>query len=154
MGYEAVPGLVETVEAHGETTLVVDAARIVEACASLRDERGFNFLSDVSPTDYLGWGGVGVAGYFGTRSRRDINHPGSQGLARVPDPKPKRFAVNYHLLRLADSPERVRVQAWLDDGEEIDSRDRRLAGGRLVRARGVGHVRNRRSGVIPTSSAS
>ena len=121
MGYEAVPGLVETVEAHGETTLVVDAARIVEACASLRDERGFNFLSDVSPTDYLGWGGVGVAGYFGTRSRRDINHPGSQGLARVPDPKPKRFAVNYHLLRLADSPERVRVQAWLDDGEEIDS---------------------------------
>ena len=25
----------------------------------LRDEQGFNFLSDVSPTDYLGWGGAG-----------------------------------------------------------------------------------------------
>jgi NADH-quinone oxidoreductase subunit C len=121
MAYEAVPGLVETVEAHEETTLVVDAARIVEACASLRDEHGFNFLSDISPTDYLGWGEAGVAGYFGNRSGRDIGRPGSQGLARVPDPKPKRFAVNYHLLRISDSPERVRVQAWLDDGEEIDS---------------------------------
>ena len=39
----------------------------------------------------------------------------------MPDPKPKRFAVNYHLLRLADDPVRVRVQAWLDDGEEIDT---------------------------------
>jgi NADH-quinone oxidoreductase subunit C len=121
MAYRAVPGLVETVEAHQETTLVVDAARVVEACASLRDEHGFNFLSDISPTDYLGWGEAGVAGYFGSRSGRDISRPGSQGLARVPEPKPKRFAVNYHLLCLSDSAERVRVQAWLDDGEEIDS---------------------------------
>ena len=49
------------------------------------------------------------------------NAPGSQGLARVPDPKPKRFSVSYHLLRLSQDPVRVRVQAWLDDGEEIDT---------------------------------
>ena len=31
------------------TTLVVDPARLVEACTHLRDEEGFNFLSDISP---------------------------------------------------------------------------------------------------------
>jgi NADH-quinone oxidoreductase subunit C len=121
MAYEGTPGVVETAEAHGELTLVVDAARIVEACLYLRDAEGFNFLSDLTPADYLGWGDQGVAGYVGTRDGRDMHVPGSQGLARVPDPKPKRFAVNYHLLRLADDPVRLRVRCWLDDGEEIDS---------------------------------
>jgi NADH-quinone oxidoreductase subunit C len=121
MAYEAVPGLVETVEAHGETTLVVDAARVVEACTHLRDEAGFNFLSDLSPADYLGWGERGVAGYIGTPGGRDLHAPGSQGHARVPDPRPKRFAVSYHLLSVGDAPKRLRVKAWLDDGEEIDS---------------------------------
>ena len=117
----AVPGLVETVEAHGETTLVVDPARLVEACTHLRDEDGFNVLVDVSAVDYLGWGTKEVAGYLGTSAGRDINAVGAQGYQRVPDPKPKRFAVAYHLLRVADEPARVRVKAWLDDGEEIDS---------------------------------
>jgi NADH-quinone oxidoreductase subunit C len=121
MAYEAVPGLVETVEAHGETTLVVDAARVVEACTHLRDEAGFNFLSDLSPTDYLGWGERGVAGYIGTPGGRDLHAPGSPGHARGPDPRPKRFAVSYHLLSVGDAPKRLRVKAWLDDGEEIDS---------------------------------
>mgnify|MGYP000480487449 CR=1 FL=1 len=121
MAYEGVPGLVETVEQHGETTLVVDAARLLEACAHLRDEQGFNFLSDVSPADYLGWGAKGVAGYLGTASGRDLHAPGSQGLARVPEGKPARFSVSYHLLRLGAEPVRVRVQAWLADGEPIDS---------------------------------
>jgi NADH-quinone oxidoreductase subunit C len=119
--YAGVPGLVETKEDRRETTLVVDPARLVEACTNLRDEHGFNFLSDISPTDYLGWGEQGVAGYVGTASGRDLNEPGSQGLARVPDPKPKRFSVAYHLLRLSDEPARVRVQVWLDDGESVES---------------------------------
>ena len=119
--YDSVPGLVESVEGHGETTLVVDAARVVEAGLHLRDEQGFNFLSDVTPTDYLGWGQRGVSGYIGTTGGRDLHAPGTQGLPRVPDPKPARFAVNYHLLRLSDARVRVRVQAWLDDGEAIDS---------------------------------
>ena len=121
MTYLGVPGVVETREALGETTLVVDPARLVEACAYLRDELGFNFLSDIATADYLGWGEKGVAGYIGTADGRDLNQPGSQGLERVPDPKPKRFSVSYHLLRVSDDPIRVRVQVWLDDGEPLDT---------------------------------
>ena len=116
-----VPGVVETIESYGETTLVIDAARIVEACAHLRDEEGYNVLVDLSGVDYLGWGENGVAGYIGTTQGRDLHAPGSQGLERVPDPKPKRFAIVYHLLRVSDSPARLRLRTWLDDGEEIDS---------------------------------
>jgi NADH:ubiquinone oxidoreductase subunit C len=119
--YEAVPGLIETRTAHGETMLVVDPARIVEACTHLRDEEGFNMLADLAAADYLGWGELGVAGYIGTPSGHDLNVPGSQGYAHVPDPKPKRFSVAYHLLRLAADSRRVRVLVWLDDGEEVDS---------------------------------
>jgi len=121
VGYEGVPGLVETREAYGETTLVVDPARLVEACTHLRDDEGFAFLSDVSAADYLGWGDAPVAGYIGTRDGRDLNAPGSQGLARLPQPKPKRFSVSYHLLALSDPPRRARVQVWLEDGVEVDS---------------------------------
>jgi NADH-quinone oxidoreductase subunit C len=121
VAYEGVPGLVETRTAYGETTLVVDPARIVEACTYLRDEQGFNVLADLAGADYLGWGERGVAGYIGTTDGRDLNTPGAQGYARVPEPKPKRFSVSYHLLRLAVDSRRVRVQVWLDDGEEVDS---------------------------------
>lgn len=121
MPYEAVPGLVDTRDAHGETTLVVDPARLVEACTHLRDEEGFNFLSDVTPADYLGWGEKGVAGYIGTAWGRDLNAPGSQGYAKRPEPKPKRFSVSYHLLSVAEAPRRLRVQVWVDDGEAVPS---------------------------------
>src|SRR5262249_40404593 len=46
--YAGVPGVIETKEAFGETTLVVDPPRLVEACTYLRAERGFNFLSEVA----------------------------------------------------------------------------------------------------------
>ena len=124
MRFEGVPGLVETKEACGETTLVVDPARLVEACTYLRDELGFNFLSDITPTDYRGWGSGTAAGYYGTASGRDINAPGSAALARLPAAKPKRFAMNYHLLTLVSGGShapRVRVQVWLDDGEPVPS---------------------------------
>jgi NADH-quinone oxidoreductase subunit C len=117
----AVPGLVETVEAHGETTLVVDPARIVEAGTYLRDEQGFNVLVDVSGVDYLGWGSKDVAGYIGTAAGRDLNAEGSQGYQRVPGGKPKRLAVVYHLLRVSEEPARLRLELWLDDGEAVDS---------------------------------
>ena len=121
MTYAGVPGVVETLEAHGETTLVVDPARLVEACTFLRDERGFNFLSDIAAADYLGWGEQEVAGQIGTAAGRDLNAPGSQGSARVPAPKPKRFSISYHLLRVGEEAARVRVQVWLDDGEPVAS---------------------------------
>jgi NADH:ubiquinone oxidoreductase subunit C len=117
--WEGVPGLVEVREAYGETTLVVETGRLVEACTHLRDEHGFNFLSDVSAADYLGWGTAGVAGYLGTREGRDLNEPMTQGLDRLPAGKPARFSVSYHLLALREGAPRLRVQVWVDDGEEV-----------------------------------
>ena len=121
MSLDAVPGLVETKDAHGETTLVVDPARLIEACTYLRDEEGYDFLSDVSAADYLGWGAHGVSGYIGTSAGRDLNTPMTQGYEKLPEAKPKRFAMNYHLLAVTDGPRRVRVQVWLDDGEPVPS---------------------------------
>jgi NADH-quinone oxidoreductase subunit C len=119
--WDAVPGLVEVVEGHGETTLAVEAERLVEAAEHLRDAEGFVFLSDVSAVDYLGWGETGVAGYIGTEAGRDLNVPMTQGLARLPQPKPKRFAVSYHLLRLEEGAPRLRLKVWLDDGDSVPS---------------------------------
>ncbi len=116
-----MPGLIETREAFGETTLVVDTPRLVEACLHLRDSEGFDFLSDISAADYLGWGEPGVSGYLGTTDGRDLNRPAAQGHIRQPDPKPKRFAVNYHLLAIRLGAPRVRVQVWVDDGEPVPS---------------------------------
>jgi NADH-quinone oxidoreductase subunit C len=124
--FSAVPGVVEAREDRGETTLVVDPARLLEACTHLRDAEGFEMLVDITPTDYLGWGGAGVAGYIGTPEGRNLNRPMSQGLQRLPEPKPKRFAVNYHLLSLRPQSigapaRRVRVQVWLDDEQPVES---------------------------------
>jgi NADH-quinone oxidoreductase subunit C len=119
--FHDVPGLVEERSDRGETTIVVDPARLAEAAEYLRDELGFNFLSDLTPTDYLGWGGKGIAGYIGTSTGRDLNAPGSQGLQKTPQPKPKRYAVNYHLLALREGAARVRLQIWIDDGEPVAS---------------------------------
>ncbi|MBV8597987.1 MAG: NADH-quinone oxidoreductase subunit C, partial [Actinobacteria bacterium] len=121
MSIEGTPGLVETKEAHGETTLVVDPARLVEACRYLRDEEGFNVLADIAGADYLGWGSHDVSGYVGTAQGRDINRPMTQGYQSLPAPKPKRFSMSYHLLQVGPSPRRVRVQAWVDEGEPVPS---------------------------------
>jgi NADH:ubiquinone oxidoreductase subunit C len=122
VSWEDVPGHVETREAHGETTIVVERDALVDACVHLRDEHGFGFLADVTPTDYLGWGEAGVSGYIGTPGGRNLNAPMTQGYQRLPRPKPKRFAMNYHLLALRrSSPKRVRVQVWLDDAESVPS---------------------------------
>jgi NADH:ubiquinone oxidoreductase subunit C len=99
---------------------VVDRARLVEACTHLRDSEGFSMLADLTPTDYLGWGEPGIAGYIGTSGGRDLNAPGSQGLERQPEPKPKRFAMNYHLVAVPGG-RRVRVQVWLDEDEPVES---------------------------------
>ena len=119
--YDGVPGLVSVKEEHRETTLVVDPTRLIEAATHLRDEEGFNFLSDVTAADYLGWGRAGVSGYIGTATGRDLNAPSTQGYQALPQPKPKRFAMNYHLLSISDRARRIRVQVWLDEGEPVPS---------------------------------
>jgi NADH:ubiquinone oxidoreductase subunit C len=118
---DAIPGYVSTREAFGETTVTVDAARVRDACAHAREELGFNFLADIVATDYLGWGGRGVSGYIATASGRDLNFPSTQGLQTLPELKPKRFSVSYHLLALRQPPVRLRLQCWVDDGETLAS---------------------------------
>ena len=119
--WRRIPGVKRVEEAHGETTLVVEPARLIEACSHLRDEEGFNFLSDIAAADYLGWGGSGVSGYIGTAAGRDLNRPMTQGLQVLPAAKPKRFSVSYHLLSVAETPRRVRVQTWVADGQPVPS---------------------------------
>jgi NADH-quinone oxidoreductase subunit C len=114
-----VPGFVEQIDRHGETTIVVDADQLVEAATHLRDEEGFNFLSDITAVDYLGWASKPVSGYIGTPAGRDINSPMTQGFQVIPASKPKRFAMNYHLLAVGSEPRRVRLQTWVDDGEAV-----------------------------------
>jgi NADH-quinone oxidoreductase subunit C len=122
--WEAVPGFVEELEAKDETTVVVERDRLLEAARWLREERGFNFLADITPTDYLGWDRERIAGYWGDARGRDINAPGSWGLQHQPEPKPTRFSVSYHVLRLesgARAAPRLRLQVWCDDGEPVAS---------------------------------
>jgi NADH-quinone oxidoreductase subunit C len=124
MTWEHVPGFLRESEERGETTVVVETDVLLDAALHLRNDHGFNFLADLTPTDYLGWNERPVAGYWGSSFGRDINRPGSWGLAKMPEPKPKRFSVSYHLLRLApgarEAP-RLRLQVWCDDGEPVPS---------------------------------
>ncbi|MDX6476581.1 MAG: NADH-quinone oxidoreductase subunit [Gaiellaceae bacterium] len=119
--WQAVPGLIEVVERHGETTIVVESVSLSEAAAYLRNEHGFDFLSDITAVDYLGWGKAGVSGYIGTPGGRDINAPMTQGYQVLPLAKPQRFAVNYHLLSISERPRRVRLQTWLADGQAVQT---------------------------------
>jgi NADH-quinone oxidoreductase subunit C len=119
MSWESVPGFVEEKEAHGETTVIVERERLLEAARFLRDEGGFDFLADVAATDYLGWNRDRVAGYWGDARGRDINAPGSWGLQAQPAPKRKRFSVSYHLLALQKGAPRLRLQVWCEDGEPV-----------------------------------
>jgi NADH:ubiquinone oxidoreductase subunit C len=119
--YSRVPGYVEAKEAFGETTIVVERERVREACEYVRDELGFDFLSDLVAADYLHWAGKGVSGYIGTAAGRDLNLPMTQGLQALPEVKPARFSVSYHLLGLRHGAPRLRLQCWAEDGEPVPS---------------------------------
>ena len=125
----ASPGSSRRREAYGETTLVVDRARIVEACTHLRDELGFNFLSDVTATDYLGWGDKGVSGYIGTarrpRHQRAVD-AGPATAARAEAEALRRSTTTCSPSRTARRA--CACRCWLDDGEP--RRQRRRACGR------------------------
>jgi NADH:ubiquinone oxidoreductase subunit C len=124
VSWERIPGFVREADEYGETTVIVETDRLEEAARHCRDELGFNFLADVAATDYLGWNERAVAGYWGSEDGRDINRPGSWGLAKKPEPKPARFSISYHLLSLVsgatDAP-RLRLQIWCEDGEPVPS---------------------------------
>lgn len=46
--------ILEVVEFRGETTITVKKERIVEICNFLKQELGYNFLTDLCGVDYLG----------------------------------------------------------------------------------------------------
>ena len=70
--------IVRRVEHRGELTLDVPVDRYLEVCAFLRDEEGYDLLSDVTAVDYLGFTGE-VAGYWGGGAGRDINRDSHSG---------------------------------------------------------------------------
>ena len=119
--YESTPGFVEEKVQHGEVTVVVAPEQLIDAATHLRDEEHFNFLSDITAVDYLTWGDADVLGYIGTRDGRDINAPMTLGYQVVPLAKPKRFAINYHLLSVSERPRRLRLQTWVDEGEPVQT---------------------------------
>jgi NADH-quinone oxidoreductase subunit C len=121
VSFDDLPGFVEESEAFGETTVTIERERIRDACLYARDELGFQMLSDIVATDYLGWGTKGVSGYIGTASGRDLNFPMTQGMQVTPAVKPKRFSVSYHLLAMRSPAVRVRFKVWLDEGEPVPS---------------------------------
>jgi NADH:ubiquinone oxidoreductase subunit C len=120
VSWDDLPGFVSVKESFGETTVTVEREQIRAACAQARED-GFTFLADIVTTDYLGWGAKGVSGYIGTGSGRDLNAPSTQGYQSLPEPKPKRFSLSYHLLAMERPPRRVRLQCWLDEGEPVQS---------------------------------
>ena len=119
--WQRVPGYVSHREGVDMPTVTVATGQIREACEHARDELGFDMCVDVVATDYLGWGDKGVSGYIGTASGRNLMHPMTQGLQALPEEKPKRFSLSYHLLAMEQPPRRVRLQCWLDEGESVQS---------------------------------
>jgi NADH:ubiquinone oxidoreductase subunit C len=112
-------------EDRGEVTVDVPSERIADACAAAL-AAGYDFLVDLAATDYLGFAGEGVAGYWASPAgagARDINLPASTGLgAVVAPPGAKRFAVSYQLLARGVRPaRRLRLRTWADDGEAVPS---------------------------------
>ncbi len=115
----------EVREDRGEVTVDVPRERVADALAAARDA-GYDFLVDLAATDYLGFAGEGVAGYWASPAgagARDINLPASTGLgAVVAAPGSKRFAISYQLLARAVRPaRRLRLRTWADDGEAVPS---------------------------------
>jgi NADH-quinone oxidoreductase subunit C len=76
-----------------EVTVTVAPTALVRAATWLRDEAGFALLSDISPCDRLG-----------------SEHP-----------HPKRFNVDYIVTKLVAGAPRIRIRAWVDEGETLES---------------------------------
>jgi NADH:ubiquinone oxidoreductase subunit C len=118
-------GAATVAETHGEVTVDLPSERIAEACTAAI-EAGYDFLCDIAATDYLGFGGEGVAGYWASPAgtgARDINHPASSGLGLVvAPPGPKRFALSYQLLDRSSRPaRRLRLRIWTGEDEPVPS---------------------------------
>ena len=118
------PDVVEGLQVHrDELTVTVPPEYLRDVAQYLRDHEDYDFLSDVTAIDYLGYEGE-LAGYWGGAGR-DMNRAGSWGKDALPTPPPKRFGVCMHVAKvLTVEPgqhRRLRVQTFLDDGQAVPS---------------------------------
>ena len=107
----------------GELCYEVDAARLVDACVTLRDDPGLKFevLVDVAGVDYLAfgqseWKTLSATGSgFSRGVDRGAGGPSQAGAGR-------RFAVVYHLLSVSNNA-RLRLRTFCadDDDPVVDS---------------------------------
>jgi NADH-quinone oxidoreductase subunit C len=116
--------VVEGLRVHrDELTVVVAREYLREVLTYLRDHEGYDFLSDVTAVDYLGYEGE-LAGYWGGAGR-DLNRAGSWGKDHVPEAPAKRFGISVHVAKVMTvengGHRRLRVQVFADDGERVPS---------------------------------
>ena len=120
VSYEGVPGLVETREAlRRDDARRRPGARGRGVHCTCATSRASTCCVDITADRLPRLGGGRRRRLLRHGRGRDLNEPAAQGYARTPEPKPKRFTLSYHLLRVADDSARVRVQVWLDDGETV-----------------------------------
>lgn len=115
---ERLEGFLETCTvAHGECTIEVPPARLLEVCTALHEEAelGFDELIDLCGVDYAKYGEAEwVAGEATDRGfSRGVRGPGER-LHETSRPETPRFAAVYHLLSLPHN-RRLRVRAYAAD---------------------------------------
>jgi len=99
---------------HGEITIEVPSARILEVCLALRDEAAFAFeqLIDLCGVDYVAYGET----EWQTQAATEQGF--SRGRIKAQDDRKAwqqgRFAVVYHLLSYQNN-QRLRVRAFVDE---------------------------------------
>ena len=125
LSLERVPGCVERKEAHGETTLVVEHGAARRAAPHLRDELGFDFLSDITAADYLGWGDAGVVRLH-RHAAAAATSTGRRRRAPARCPRRSRSGSRSTTTCSGRSPgaPACACRSWLDDGEPVPSVDR------------------------------
>ena len=105
--YASVPGVVETSESFGETTLVVDPARL-SSCIALRDGTASIPLGHRRPDTRL----VPAEARGLHRPRRDAIHmPAPRSHPRAPS-QAQALLRSYHLLRVSASRSPFACHVW------------------------------------------
>ena len=79
--------VLDVTEFRGETTITVKKEQIVEICTCLKQELGYNFLTDLCGVDYLGQSPRFMVVYqlysIGKHDRLRIKAPVEEGDARI-----------------------------------------------------------------------
>ncbi len=100
---------------HDELSMQIPAESVVEVCATLRDEFGFEQLIDLCGVDYSEYGSASWS-TKGASFSRAVNATDS---AR--EEEGQRFGVVYHLLSISEN-QRIRVKIRLDaEAPVVDS---------------------------------